>query len=161
MRTAFSFCAGPAAMAGIAPPMSLEIPVQAKPSKLPAAAAWLGVARYAMAAGDHAQALKAFENAIAEDERLAIAHLGRAVCLSQMDREDEAHTAIEATLAAAQGQEEVLYALARMCAREGQTSFAIPLLVEAVRGMPSLHERVEKDVLFADHPTYLAAVGRL
>jgi len=150
---ALAFCAGPAALVGIAPPVE-------KPA-LPPAAVWLARARRSIAAGDPAEALRGFESALTHEPRLALAHLGRAYCLGAIGRDEEAQDAIGATIELASGQEEVLYALARVCAREGQASFAMPLLQEAIRAKPTLAARVRDDSLFADHPAYFAVVGRL
>lgn len=143
---AIAFCAGPAALSAIAPPLP-------EPS-LPPVAVWLALAKRALAAGDTTQALRCFESALAHEPRLAVAHLGRAACLAKLDRDEEAQDAIGATLEVAIGQEEVLFAMARMCAHGGQTAFAIPLLVEAIRAKPSLVRNARADPLFADHPAF-------
>lgn len=150
---ALAFCAGPAALSGIAPPVEKVA--------LPPAVAWLALAKRAITAGDVNDALRCFEGAVAHEPRLAVAHLGRAVCLAELEREDEAGDALSATLDLSRGQEEVLYHLARMCAQHGQTALAMPLLHEAVRASPAMAMRVREDALFADHPAYLAVVGRL
>ena len=159
MRNALAFCAGPAALSGMVP--SFQPPAPAFRPALPPVAEAMARARRAMAAAEPAEALRAFESALVTQPRLALAHLGRAVCLSQMERPQEAADALDATLDAARGQEEVLYHLARMCAAQGNASMAIPLLADAVRAMPALAEKAATEPLFRDHPAYLAAVGRL
>lgn len=150
---ALAFCAGPAALSAIAPPVPK--------ATLPPAAGWLALGRRAIAAGDPQDALRCFDGALAHEPRLALAHLGRAVCLAAIGREDEARDALEATIREAGGQEEVLFALARMCAREGQASFAMPLLREAIRGKPAIEAAARADPLFSDHPAFFAATGAL
>ena len=156
MSLALAYCAGPAALAGIAP-----LPAVQAPTRLPPVAVWLALARRALAAGGHEEALRCFENALKHDPRMPLAHLGRATCLGQLGREDEAREATGTLLEVARGQEEILYHLARSCAREGQTSIGVALLTEAVRAMPALEAQAAKDALFADHPAYLMALGRL
>lgn len=118
-------------------------------------------ARRELAAGNAAGALRGFEAALAAEPRLALAHLGRAICLAEMGRDEEAQDALDATLDVARGQEEVLYQLARMCALAGNASLGIPLLTEAVRSVPSLVTKAAAEPLFKDHPAFLAAAGRL
>lgn len=159
MSTALSWCAGPAAVAGVLP---MSFPPARPPSMtLPPAAVWLALARRALGHGRFEEALRCFDSAITHEPRLAIAHLGRALCLAQLGREKDAEEATEIVLEAASGQEEVLYHLAQMCAREGAASVGAPLLRQAVEARPQLEERAVKDKLFADHPTYLMAIGRL
>lgn len=187
MSSALAWCAGPAALAGIVPPFALLVPASVPvplpasaptparasslrpppsapsvaPAHLPPAAVWLALARRAIANERYEEALHCFDGAVAHEPRLAIAHLGRAVCLSQIGREKDASEATEVVLEASRGQEEVLYHLARMCAREGHTSVGVPLLRDAVRAIPALEEKAVADSLFADHPAYLMAIGRL
>ena len=92
---------------------------------------------------------------------LQAAHKPNMDCLAQMGREKEASEAMGVVLDAAPGQEEVLYHLARMCAREGQTMTGIALLCDAIAAKPELEEKAAHDVVFADHPAYLMAIGRL
>ena len=150
---ALAFCAGPAALSAIAPPVPK--------ATLPPAAVWLALGRRAMAAGDITHALRCFDGALAHEPRLALAHLGRAVCLAETGREDEARDALAATIDEARGQEEVLFTLARMCAREGQATFAMPLLEEAIRAKPAIEAVARADPLFADHPAFLAVSGAI
>lgn len=170
MRTAFAFCAGPAALGGMAPPFMLprdkprNVPGPTKATAradLPPAAVWMVLARRALAAGDAKGALRCFDGAIACEPDLAMAHLGRAVCLSELGDDPASDHALQHAMASARGQEEVLYSLARMCATQGQTTLAIPLLTEAVRAVPALEHKAMQDRLFADHPAYLMALGRL
>lgn len=162
MSTALSWCVGPAASAGILP-MSFATPSPPMPStpSLPPVAVWLALARRALSHGSHEEALKCFDAAVTHEPRLALAHLGRALCLAQMGREKDAEEATEVVMEAAIGQEEVLYHLAQMCAREGATAIGAPLLRQAVVAIPALEEKAAKDKLFADHPAYLMAIGRL
>jgi tetratricopeptide (TPR) repeat protein len=122
---------------------------------------WLMLARRAVASECYGEALRCFDNALHHDATLAIAHLGRAMSLAQLDREAEAREATEALIENAEGQEEVLYQLARMCAREGRVGFGVALLTQAVLAQPRLEDAAVKDALFADHPAYLQALGRL
>lgn len=156
MQSAMAWCAGPAALAGIAPPV-----VVARPAPLPPAAVWLALARHALASVRYEEALLCFDNAVLHEPRLAIAHLGRAVCLAQLGREKDASEATEVVLEAARGQEDVLYQLARMCAAQNQPLIGAALLRDAVKAMPALEETAARDCLFADHPAYLMAIGRL
>lgn len=153
-----AWCAGPAALTGIAPPVPYEVPVRAP---MAPAAVWLALARRALAAGDYERALHCFESAVTHEPRLAIAHLGRAVCLSQLGRDADAEEATGVVLDAARGQEEILYHLARMCAAEGHAQMGVQFLRDAVKARPELEETAAADRLFADHPVYLMAIGRL
>ena len=161
MSTALSWCAGPAAVAGVLPMSFAATPPVPTRMSLPPAAVWLALARRALASDRYEEALRCFDAAVSHEPRLALAHLGRALCLAQLGREKDAEEATEVVLEAAQGQEEVLYHLAQMCAREGATSVGAPLLRHAVAAIPKLEERAAKDKLFADHPAYLMAIGRL
>lgn len=188
MTSALAWCAGPAALYGIAPtfadvrptlvappatvPIALAprpaapspgVPAAptAAPKNLPPAAVWLALARRAISSERYEEALRCFDGAVSHEPRLAIAHLGRAVCLTQLGREKDAKEATEIVMDASRGQEEVLYALARMCAREGHTAIGVPLLRDAVRAIPELEEKAVKDIAFADHPAYLMAIGRM
>ncbi|HET6403004.1 MAG TPA: tetratricopeptide repeat protein [Candidatus Thermoplasmatota archaeon] len=156
MTTALAWCAGPAALAGV--PFS---PAPAAAPKLPAAAVWLALARRALAHGRHDEALRCFDGALAHEPRHALAHLGRALCHAALGDEPRAAEATRAALEAARGQEELLYTLARACAAQGQPTVGAALLADAVRAMPRLEERAVRDPMFADHPAYLAALGRL
>ena len=158
MSTALSWCAGPAALAGFVPMVAPPSPPTAK---LPPAAVWLALARRALATESYEDALRCFENAVSHEPRLALAHLGRALCYAQMGQDRNAEEATEVVLEAARGQEEVLYHLAQMCAREGQTAIGSTLLRQAVAAIPELEEKAAKDRHFADHPAYLMAIGRL
>lgn len=159
MSTALAWCAGPAAVAGVVP-MSFAPPPSA-PALMPPVAVWLALARRSLTHGRYDEALRCFDAAVSHEPRLALAHLGRALCLAQMGREKDAEEATEVVLEASQGQEEVLYHLAQMCAREGATRVGAPLLRQAVEAIPRLEERAMKDRLFADHPAYLMAIGKL
>lgn len=156
MSLARSWCAGPAALAGV-----VHVPVAEAPARLPPAAVWLALARRAMASERQEEALRCFDNALLHEPTLALAQLGRAVCLAQLGREDEADAATERLMSMTRGQEEVLYHLARMCAREGRVGVGAALLTQAVRALPALEEKAAADALFADHPAYLQAIGRL
>lgn len=155
---AFIFCAGPAALAGIPPTFGLSAVEERVLSPLVVA---MTEARRALRAGDPVAALRGFEGALVVEPRLAIAHLGRAVCLAQLGRAEEAEDALQATFEVSVGQEDVLYQLARMCAAEGQASIAIPLLMESVRAVPGIAAKAAVEPLFRDHPAYLAAIGKL
>lgn len=154
MSSMFAYCVGPAAL--VAPPVTVPLA-----PTLSAFERRLGLARLHLARGEWADALGAFEAALLHEPRFAIGHLGRAICLTQLGRETEARAALSEALAASQGQEHVLVPLARMMAREGHVSLAIPLLGAAVRAMPHEAERLARDPLFADHPAYLQVLGVL
>lgn len=154
MSSAFAYCVGPAAL--VAPPVTVPV----LPA-LPPFERRLAAARARLARGEWAPALEAFEEALLIEPRFALAHLGRAVCLTEMERETEARAALFETLATARGQEEVLYALARMCAAQGHVHLAVPLLGAAVQARPELVERYAADVVFGDHPAYLQVMGVL
>lgn len=158
---ALTFCAGPAAVYGMTPPPIMARPPDAAAAKLPPAHVWLVLARRALGHERYEEALRCFDGALAHDPTIAVAHLGRASCLWQMGRDAEAHHATLALLDAAHGQEESLYHLARLAAREGRISLAAGLLQHAVSAVPTLEEKAMKDALFADHPAYLQAIGRL
>lgn len=128
---------------------------------MPPALVWLALAQRAVAAERFEEALRCFEAAIAHEPRHALAHLGRAVVYAQLGRERESQEAMDVVLDAARSQPAVLYELARLCVRQGQAALAASLLHDAVAAMPALEERAVADALFADHPTYLMAIGRL
>lgn len=151
---AMFFFAGPAALAGMPPP------VASAPAHPPVVRRMLQ-ARHALGEGRLEDALAAFEAAAALDARFALAHLGRATVLTTMGRDDEARAALDVALELSAGQEEVLVHLARMTAREGHTGVALYLLEGAIRARPELADLCARDPLFADHPAYLQALGRL
>lgn len=155
MSLSLSWCAGPAALSGY-----VQVPVVDAPVRLPPAAVWLALARRAIATESYEEALRCFDNALVHEPDLALAQLGRATCLAQLDRDDEAAAATERLMAMARGQEDVLYQLARMCAREGRVGVGVALLTEAVRAQPALEDKAAGDALFADHPAYLQVLGR-
>lgn len=154
MASPFAYCVGPAALA--APPM----PVPLAPV-LSAFEQRVARARRHLGRGEWSEALAAFEDALLHEPRFALGHLGRAVCLTELERETEARAALFETLAASRGQEEVLVVLARMCAAEGHVHLAVPLLGAAVQARPQDVERIARDPVFADHPAYLQVLGAL
>lgn len=181
MSLAFSWCAGPAALVGMPLPPAVAVahravtlpPAKVSPASAPAsappvasvtmppAAVWLALARRALATESYGEALRCFDGAVKHEPRLALAHLGRAVCLLNLERETEAEESLATIFDVARGQEEILYHLARMCAREGRVGIGVALLTEAVKAIPALEEKIAADPLFADHPAYLMAIGRL
>lgn len=156
MSSLFAYCAGPAAHLAVTPP-----PPAARAPRLSPFARQLALARLRLARGELPEALAAFDAALLHDPRFALAHLGRAVCLTEMGLETEARAALFETLAAARGQEEALYTLARMCALQGHVALAMPLLGAAVRARPQDTARWAADRAFADHPAYLQVLGAL
>lgn len=143
-----AFCCGPAALAAFPP-------APARQPSLAPAQVWLALARRALGANSPAEALRCFEAALRHDASLTLARLGRAMCLAQLGRDDEAQ-------AAAQGADaDALYLLAKACARDGRVGSAAGFLAEAVAQSPGLEARAGADRDFADHPAYLQTLGRL
>lgn len=163
MRLATSFwCAGPAAALGIAPAPS--------PSAVPlaegadAAHVRLAHARNALAQGDVRLALSCFDEAAHLRPDLPIAHLGRAMCLTEMGEQAEASEALLDALALPDATGEVTMHLARILALEGAHADAMDLLAQAFALDDSLVAGAVADPAFrtlGDHPRFLQMVGRL
>lgn len=152
--TALAFCVGPAALAGIVPPPARTLDLT--PGKR-----WMGLARNALARGETAQALYAFDRVIEDAPDLALAHLARATVLAQLGRDDDASSALGRALTLATGRPEVLGELAKACAAQGHQALALDLLGDAVRARPELGETLAREPAFSDHPAYLQVLGRL
>jgi Tfp pilus assembly protein PilF len=114
--------------------------------------------------GDHERALAAFDAAIAEQPRLPLAHLGRAITLFALGRHEEAGLALDEALSCGDDDGEVLLAVARACVTTGQYGLAMDVLGLAVGAFPTLAEMVSHDpgfVRLRDHPRFLQIVGEL
>lgn len=123
----------------------------------------LADARRALALGDHAEALAAFERAIASGEDVGVAQLGRALCLLHLGREGDAGAAVDAA-SDSLGVAEVPLRLARVCAMASRHGDALRLVAAALRAEPGLAPQVAADTRLAtlrDHPAFLQMVGEL
>jgi tetratricopeptide (TPR) repeat protein len=149
------------------PAPTTRIPVTRPPrpaaSPRPPEATPLEAAREHLAAGDHERALVAFDEALARAPRIALAHLGRAVCLFALARDDEGLVALDAALSVGEDGEALL-AVARACAGMGRDGLAMDLLALALGAFPDAAPSVAKDPGFTrlrDHPRFLQLVGLL
>lgn len=156
MNNAFAPVGPAAALAIVPPPPTRVVPVlDADP---------LRAAQHLLKAGDVTGALSWLDRAVAAAPSLPIAHLGRAVCLAQLGREDDAFAALDQALQSPNMDPLMPLQLAKMCARAGQESLAMGLLEVAVAAAPEHAERALKDEAFAglrDHPRFLLIVGAL
>ena len=161
MRTFLSWCAGPAAAHATLPlPETTEAPSAPEPAEV----AHLRAARAAAARGDLAEALRHFDAALLLAPGLAVAQLGRTVCLAGLDRRDDAMRALREGLSSAQTAPGLALQLSRAAAREGNHPLAMDLLGHALAVAPDAGERVLEDPAYAevrDHPRLLAMLGRV
>jgi Tfp pilus assembly protein PilF len=121
-------------------------------------------ARAALARHETRLALACFDEAIHLAPQLALAHLGRALCLVELGEEAEAAEALLDALAAPDQDGEVTMHLARMLAKEGSHAEAMDLLGAAFQADESLVEGAARDPAFrslGDHPRFLQLTGRL
>jgi Tfp pilus assembly protein PilF len=128
------------------------------------AAARLKVGRDLLALGDVRAALRAFDDAITLDATLAMAHFSRAVCLAQLDEEDEAFAALDFAMRLGIDGAAMSVRFARICLREGQDALAMRLLAAAFTEEPALIEKVAQEDGFRalrDHPVFLQMIGAL
>lgn len=158
MRSSASFwCVGPAAALGVVP-APRRVPVHDP------AHARLAHARAALARGDARGALTCFTEAALLAPNLAMAHLGRALCLAELGQHAEASEALLDALALPDQDVEVSMHLARMLAREGSHHEAMDLLAAAFQVDESQVEIAYADPAFralGDHPRFLQLTGRL
>ncbi|MFA5861110.1 MAG: tetratricopeptide repeat protein [Candidatus Thermoplasmatota archaeon] len=120
-------------------------------------------ARRALAEGKHEEALAAFERSIRDGKDGGLAHLGRALCLLHLGREDEAGLAIEEAGDDA-GVAEVPLRLARICAVAGRPTDALRLVAVVLQAAPEMAPMVANDkrlTSLRDHPMFLQMVGQL
>lgn len=164
-RTASTWCVGPAAAHAIVPaPLhhdAWELPVLpcADPAHLR-----LVHARAALARGDRRAALAAFDDAVELDPTLAMAHLGRALCLAELGETALAGDALLDALALPDPDGAVSLQVARLVAREGDHRAALDLLSRALAADPGLAHQAADDAAFRtmrDHPAFLQMVGRI
>lgn len=161
MSTLFFACAGPAAAhATMPPPAPRVVPLVDGAREHDA----LRRAQVHLRSGDYAGALAWLDAAAADAPDLPLAHVGRAVCLAQLGREDDAREALDAALRSPQADGGLALSLAGMCAQAGHAPLAMGLLEAAVEADPGLGERARDDPSFAglrDHPRFLLIVGVL
>lgn len=158
-RTAPVWYAGPAAAFAPPPPSAPRRIIPVDPAH-----ARLAHARSALQSGDARVALACFTDATHLDPRLAIAHLGRALCLAEIGDHAEASEALLDALALPDQTGEVTMHLARMLAKEGSHHEAMDLLAQAFSLDENLVEAAYADPSFrslGDHPRFLQLVGRL
>lgn len=157
-------CAGPAAALGMVPPPPMRnVPVRDVDAEA-AGTDKLRVAQRFLRMGDHAAALSVLEGAVEESPRHALAHLGRAICLAELGREEEADDALGAVLACPMEDGFVALHLARASAQKGAHGLAMGLLEVAVQVTPALAQRALDEPAFRgmrDHPRFLMIVGAL
>ena len=166
MMTASPWCAGPAAAFGILPPpppaparSAVALAVGGDPALVR-----LAHARAALGRGDTRAALECFDESILLRGNIAVAHLGRAMCLAELGHETEASEALLAALELPDSDGSVTMHLARMLAGEGSIQDAMDLLGRAFSLDERLVEEAARDPAFgvlADHPRFLQMIGRL
>lgn len=170
MAVLFPWCVGPAAAFAVAPfvpplavPATPPVTLREVPVHVPAEDA-LRVAQKLLRAGDLEDALLWLDRALADDPDLHVAHLGRALCLAQLGRDEESGDALECAILAAGDDPALPLQLASMSARAGQTALAMGLLEVAIGLAPESGELALKDPAFAglrDHPRFLMICGAL
>lgn len=153
-------CAGPAAALGMLPP------APAAPAPPPAAGSppILRAAQERLRSGDAAGSLALLDRALAAAPQTSLLHLGRAVCLAELGRDEEADDALASALACPQADGPVALQLAAACARKGAGALAMSLLETAIAVEPAIAARALDDASFAglrDHPRFLLIVGAL
>jgi tetratricopeptide (TPR) repeat protein len=138
-------------------------PRDAEPAR-PARRDDLADAKRLLERGEHEAALLAFDAVLRAGRDVdGIAHLGRALCLLNLGREDDAAGALQ-DAGDAVGLAEVPLRLARVCALSGNASDALRLVGVALAAEPGLAPRVAADpklVTLRDHPAFLQMVGQL
>lgn len=156
-------CAGPAAAMGVVPaPQARIVPVRETGTE--AGTDKLRVAQRLLRMGNHAAALRVLEVAVDESPQHALAHLGRAICLAELGREEEANDALGAVLACPMEDGYVALHLACASAQKGAHALAMGLLEVAVQATPALAQRALDDPAFQavrDHPRFLMIVGAI
>lgn len=157
-------CAGPAAAMGVVPaPHVRNVPVLDADGEAPATDK-LRVAQRLLRLGNHAAALRVLDGAVDESPHHALAHLGRAICLAELGREEEASDALSAVLACPMEDGFVALQLACASARKGAHALAMGLLEVAVQATPALAQRALDEPAFRqvrDHPRFLMIVGAI
>lgn len=180
-------CAGPAAL--IAPPPATAPPPPPRPAPAPEnarppsqpptpaahrlhltpsagnpAQRHLQAGRDATAQGRLDQAIASFDQALAHDPTLTIAHLCRSLCLLSLHRQDEAAAALHQALQTAPHDPHTRLDLARICARTGLHPIALHLLTHTLQQAPHLTHQTQTDPAFTtlhDHPIFHQITGRL
>lgn len=156
LPAAFS-CAGPAAALGVPPPVPAAPPPAAPQDAL-------RIAHGLLRRGDMAGALAWLDLTVLDSPDLPVAHLGRAVCLAHLGREDEADVALARALSLPVREGILPLQLAGACARSGHGALAMSLLEVAVAASPAHGERALRDPAFGalrDHPRFLLICGAL
>jgi len=124
----------------------------------------LRLAQAEVARGRFDAALARFDQAIAQDGRIAVAHFCRALCLAQLARHDEALHAMREARRLDPNEGAFILEHARCAARAGESGEAMDALAPLLAAMPELGEEIGQDAAFAglfDHPRFLILVGRL
>lgn len=109
-------------------------------------------------------AVRWFETAIALDPQLTVAHFCLGLALEQLGRDEEALEAYRAVDALGGTGPAPVYRQARVLARTGEHGEAMRHLARALQEEPELRDDAEEDPAFgqlADHPRFLALIGRL
>jgi len=158
--SSLSFYAGPGAWYEPPGPVGLEVPVLRREP----AEDCLRQAQAALRQGAFEAALGWFSHAAALRPSLPLAHVGRAICLLRLDRDQEAGDALGAAYEASAGPGETDLLLARLCAIGGERAAALRQLGEALAAAPLLADLVREDDAFRglrDHPQFLQVLGDL
>lgn len=141
-----------------------SVPVLAPPPPEDAADACLRRAQAALHQRSFDVALGWFDHAAALRPGLALSHVGRAVCLIEMDRETDAGAALVSAQEASASPGEVDLILARLLALGGERDAAFRQLGDAIQSAPEIAETARDDVAFRgmrDHPHFLMVIGDL
>lgn len=150
------YCAGPAAALAMLPPPPAR-------SRLSAADVRVLQARAAIGRSDLDVALRLFEDAVALDATLGIAHMGRVACLVALGRDEEAAAAMDDANAAPPA-EGVTAHLARGFAKRGESRVAMQLVGALLQHAPEAAPALADDERLAplrDDPRFQQMVGRL
>lgn len=113
---------------------------------------------------DYAGAIGWFDQALALDPRIAVAHFCKGVCLAGLLRYDDAHAAFKAAYALDPNEGAIRLEFARSCARTGRHAESMAALGPLLEAMPALAPDVREDEAFAslkDHPRFLQMLGAL
>lgn len=114
--------------------------------------------------GAYGEALGWFDCAVRLDPEASQVHLCRGLCLSELDRVDEALTAYATAIAIDPADGLARFHLAKAHGSLGHERDAIEALAPLVKAMPELAQAAYDDPCFSrlrDHPSFLGLVGRL